>query len=181
MLLYTRNLIPKIPARILGKHCQIMFLRTFGSRRPPTECFCDTIGWRGDLAKVASLWSLPELGLGRVKGVPVAWGVPRVRRVRVPWVDGALTWLRPSGSAACVDGDYQPSLRVLGVPLIMVPDNRILLKLVRQFLSKQYLLRLPKKASKQNLRKLSRHSQHWEKKVVLKNLGSLLPEPLARS
>jgi hypothetical protein len=69
----------------------------------------------------------------------------------------------------------------LGVPLIMVPDNRILLKLDRQFLSKQYLLRLPKKASKQNLRKLSRHSQHWEKKVVLKNLGSLLPEPLARS
>jgi hypothetical protein len=37
MLLYTRNLIPKIPARILGKHCQIMFLRTFGSRRPPTN------------------------------------------------------------------------------------------------------------------------------------------------
>jgi hypothetical protein len=37
--LYIRNLIPKIPARILGKHCQIMFLRTFGSRRPPTETF----------------------------------------------------------------------------------------------------------------------------------------------
>jgi hypothetical protein len=37
MLLYTRNLIPKMPARILGKHCQIMFLRTFGSRRPPTS------------------------------------------------------------------------------------------------------------------------------------------------
>jgi hypothetical protein len=36
MLLYTRNLIPKIPARILKKHCQITFLRTFGSRRPPT-------------------------------------------------------------------------------------------------------------------------------------------------
>jgi hypothetical protein len=36
MLLYTRNLVPKMPARILGKHCQIMFLRTFGSRRPPT-------------------------------------------------------------------------------------------------------------------------------------------------
>jgi hypothetical protein len=26
-------------------------------------------------------------------------------------------------SAACADGDYQPSLIVLGVPLIMVPDN----------------------------------------------------------
>jgi hypothetical protein len=25
--------------------------------------------------------------------------------------------------AACADGDYQPSLGVLGVPLIMVPDN----------------------------------------------------------
>jgi hypothetical protein len=36
MLLYTRNLIPKIPACILRKHCQITFLRTFGSRRPPT-------------------------------------------------------------------------------------------------------------------------------------------------
>jgi hypothetical protein len=40
MLLYTCNLIPKIPARILGKHCQIMFLRTFGSRRPPTAGRC---------------------------------------------------------------------------------------------------------------------------------------------
>jgi hypothetical protein len=36
MLLYIHNLIPKIPARILRKHCQITFLRTFGSRRPPT-------------------------------------------------------------------------------------------------------------------------------------------------
>jgi hypothetical protein len=35
MLLYTRNLTPKIPARMLRKHCQIMFLRTFGSQRPP--------------------------------------------------------------------------------------------------------------------------------------------------
>jgi hypothetical protein len=25
--------------------------------------------------------------------------------------------------AACADGDYQPSLGVLGVPLIMVPDK----------------------------------------------------------
>jgi hypothetical protein len=37
ILLYTRDPIPKVPAHIsLGKHCQIMFLRTFGSRRPPT-------------------------------------------------------------------------------------------------------------------------------------------------
>jgi hypothetical protein len=33
--------------------------------------------------------------------------------------------LRPSGSAACADGDYQPSLEVLGVPLIMVPDSEL--------------------------------------------------------
>jgi hypothetical protein len=31
--------------------------------------------------------------------------------------------LRPSASAVCADGDYQPSLGVLGVPLIMVPDR----------------------------------------------------------
>jgi hypothetical protein len=37
MVLYTRNLIPKIPARILGKHCQIMFLRTFGKPKAPNK------------------------------------------------------------------------------------------------------------------------------------------------
>jgi hypothetical protein len=35
-----------------------------------------------------------------------------------PWPE-----LRQSVSTVCVDGDYQPSLGVLGVPLIMVPDN----------------------------------------------------------
>jgi hypothetical protein len=35
MVLYTRNLIPKIPTRILGKHYQIMFLRTFGKPKAP--------------------------------------------------------------------------------------------------------------------------------------------------
>jgi hypothetical protein len=39
---------------------------------PCIECSCDTVGWRGDLAKVASPRSLPELGLGRVEGVLVA-------------------------------------------------------------------------------------------------------------
>jgi hypothetical protein len=39
---------------------------------PCIECFYDTVGWQGDLAKVASLRSLSELGLGRVEGVPVA-------------------------------------------------------------------------------------------------------------
>jgi hypothetical protein len=38
---------------------------------PCIECSCDAVGWRGDLAKVASLRSLPELGLGRVEGAPV--------------------------------------------------------------------------------------------------------------
>jgi hypothetical protein len=47
---------------------------------PCIECSCDTVGCRGDLAKVASLRSLPELGLGRVEGAPVAWGGPRARR-----------------------------------------------------------------------------------------------------
>jgi hypothetical protein len=39
---------------------------------PCIECSYDTIGWQGDLAKVASSRSLPELGLGRFKGAPVA-------------------------------------------------------------------------------------------------------------
>jgi hypothetical protein len=39
---------------------------------PCIECSCDTVDWQGDLAKVASLRSLPELGLERVEGVPVA-------------------------------------------------------------------------------------------------------------
>jgi hypothetical protein len=39
---------------------------------PCIECSSDTVGWRGDPAKVASLRSLPKLGLGRVEGAPVA-------------------------------------------------------------------------------------------------------------
>jgi hypothetical protein len=39
---------------------------------PCFECSCDTVGWLGDLAKVASLRNLSELGLGRVEGAPVA-------------------------------------------------------------------------------------------------------------
>jgi hypothetical protein len=39
---------------------------------PCIKCSCDTVGWRGDLAKVASPRSLPELGLGRVEGESVA-------------------------------------------------------------------------------------------------------------
>jgi hypothetical protein len=36
---------------------------------PCIKCSCDTVGWRGDLAKVASL---RRLGLGRAEGVSVA-------------------------------------------------------------------------------------------------------------
>jgi hypothetical protein len=39
---------------------------------PCIKCSCDTVGWRGDLAKVASPRSLPELGLGRVEGASIA-------------------------------------------------------------------------------------------------------------
>jgi hypothetical protein len=41
------------------------------------KCLCDSVGWRGNLAKVAS-WR--RLGLGRAEGVPVAGGGPRARR-----------------------------------------------------------------------------------------------------
>jgi hypothetical protein len=39
---------------------------------PCIECSCDMVGWRGDPAKVASLRSVPEPGLERVGGAPVA-------------------------------------------------------------------------------------------------------------
>jgi hypothetical protein len=40
-------------------------------------------------------------------------------------VDGALTCIAPIRPLQlCADGGYQPSLGVLGVLLIMVPDNR---------------------------------------------------------
>jgi hypothetical protein len=53
---------------------------------------------------------LPEAGLGRGEIVSLEW---------------MELWpvLRLSGFAACADGGYQPSLGVLGVPLIMVPDK----------------------------------------------------------
>jgi hypothetical protein len=41
------------------------------------KCPCDTVGSRGDLAKVAS-WR--RLGLGRAEGVSFAGGGPRARR-----------------------------------------------------------------------------------------------------
>jgi hypothetical protein len=68
---------------------------------PCIECSCDTVGWRGDLAKVASLQSLPELASGESKVRPLleealglgvnppgstvpARGWARARRDRVP-------------------------------------------------------------------------------------------------
>jgi hypothetical protein len=45
MVLYTRNLIPKIPARILGKHCQVMFLRTFGKPKAPNSFFVTNLDY----------------------------------------------------------------------------------------------------------------------------------------
>jgi hypothetical protein len=108
---------------------------------PCIECSRDTVSWRGDLAKVASPRSLPELGLGRVEGAPVAGGGPQARREST-WVYCSFPRLgsgeaRPcplsrrsfdlycahQAFAACADGGYQPRLGVLGVPLIMVPDS----------------------------------------------------------
>jgi hypothetical protein len=51
----------------LGHMCQDKV-----SGDPRIECACDTVGWRGDLAKVASRRSLLELGLGRTEGAPTA-------------------------------------------------------------------------------------------------------------
>jgi hypothetical protein len=39
---------------------------------PCIKCSCDMVGWCGDLAKVASPRSPPELCLGRVDGASVA-------------------------------------------------------------------------------------------------------------
>jgi hypothetical protein len=102
------------------------------------KCFCDLVGRRGDLAKVAS-WRI--LGLGRAEGVSAAGGGPRARRkssgvgcpclrlgsgearscpLSGPSID-LIAPIRPL--QLCADGGYQLRLGVLGVPLIMVPDS----------------------------------------------------------
>jgi hypothetical protein len=43
---------------------------------PCIECSRDTVGWRDDLAKVASPRSLPEAGLGRDEIVSLEWTEP---------------------------------------------------------------------------------------------------------
>jgi hypothetical protein len=101
------------------------------------KCSYDTVGRRGDLAKVAS-WR--RLGLGRTEGVSVAGGGPRARRkssgvgcpcprlgsgearscpLSGPSLD-LIVPIRPL--QLCADGGYQLRLGVLRVPLIMVPD-----------------------------------------------------------
>jgi hypothetical protein len=103
------------------------------------KCSCDTVGRRGDLAKVAS-WR--RLGLGRAEGVSVAGGDPRARRKSsgvgcpcprlgsgearsCPLSGPSLDLIAPIRPLQlCADGGYQLRLGVLGVPLIMVPDRR---------------------------------------------------------
>jgi hypothetical protein len=102
------------------------------------KCSCDTVGRRDDLAKVAS-WR--RLGLGRAEGVSVGGGGHRARRkssgvgcpcptlgsgearscpLNGPSLD-LIAPIRPL--QLCADEGYQLRLRVLGVPLIMVPDK----------------------------------------------------------
>jgi hypothetical protein len=108
------------------------------SGHPCIKCSCDTVGRRGDLAKVAS-WR--RLGLGRAEGVSVAGGGPRARRKSsgvgcpcprlgsgearsCPLSGPSLDLIAPIRPLQlCADGGYQLRLGVLGVPLIMVPDN----------------------------------------------------------
>jgi hypothetical protein len=71
-----------------------------------------------------------EETLGRGLNLPwstvPARGWARVRRDRVPCVDGALTGIAPIRPLQlCADGGYQLRLGVLGVPLIMVPDSTV--------------------------------------------------------
>jgi hypothetical protein len=102
------------------------------------KCSCDSVGQRGDLAKVAS-WR--RLGLGRAEGVFVAGGGPRARHKSsgvgcpcprlgsgearsCPLSGPSLDLIAPIRPLQlCADGIYQLRLGVLGVPLIMVPDN----------------------------------------------------------
>jgi hypothetical protein len=102
------------------------------------KCSCDTVGRRGDLAKVASR---RRLGLGRAEGVSTAGGGPRARRkssgvgcpcprlgsgearscpLSGPILD-LIAPIRPL--QLCADGGYHLRLGVLRVPLIMVPDK----------------------------------------------------------
>jgi hypothetical protein len=83
--------------------------------------------WASGESKVRPLF---EETLGRGLNLPwstvPARGWARVRRDRVPCVDGALTGIAPIRPLQlCADGGYQLRLGVLGVPLIMVPDSTV--------------------------------------------------------
>jgi hypothetical protein len=102
------------------------------------KCFCETVSRRGDLAKIAS-WR--RLGLGRTEGVSFAGGGPRARHKSsgvgcpfprlgsgearsCPLSGPSLDLIAPIRPLQlCANGGYQLRLGVLGVPLIMVPDN----------------------------------------------------------
>jgi hypothetical protein len=79
---------------------------------PCIECSCDTVGWRGDLAKAVLREACPNWASGESKVRPLlegalgrgvnpsgstvpAQGWARTRRDRVPGVDGALTCIAP--------------------------------------------------------------------------------------
>jgi hypothetical protein len=70
---------------------------------------------------------LLEEALGRGVNSPGLLFPPdaRLGRGEIASLEYTKPWpeLRPSVSAACADGDYQPCLGVLGVPLITVPDS----------------------------------------------------------
>jgi hypothetical protein len=96
------------------------------------KCLCDLVGWRGDLARVAS-WR--RLGLGRVGSLFIAGGGPRARRrssgVGCPCprlgsgearsspsngpIPGLVAPIKPL--QLCADGGYQLRIRSLdGTP-----------------------------------------------------------------
>jgi hypothetical protein len=96
------------------------------------KCPCDLVGWRGDLARVAS-WR--RLGLGRAGSVFVAGGGPRARHrssgvgCRCPRLGSGEAWSSPSNGQIpdlvppirplqlCADGGYQLRIRSLeGTP-----------------------------------------------------------------
>jgi hypothetical protein len=109
---------------------------------PCIECSCDPVSWRGDLGqgcfsakparagprasrRCARCLRRPSgeawicLGLLFLHEAGLGWG-EIVSLVRTEFLS-CIAPIRPL--QLCADGVYQPSLGVLGVPLIMVPDK----------------------------------------------------------